>query len=206
MAQNSLSSIVQNLEKDGLIQRQEGERDKRVSVLVAMPKGRQLYKEIENHAIEQLAKALNPLSKSQLLEYTRVLTKFVGERSVDLPPLPQQLEIHQVKSKRSLSVARGFLVRTSVQSHIEEQLPQTIISKNNIIFNIKDPDDTTMAVFEVCSNSKHIVCAGWKPHISPWQLLAYVNATHQAIALSDEIFSKKFISYQPLTQYLFGES
>ena len=100
----TMTRIVTGLEKDGLVQRVDDVRDRRLTRIQATPRGQKVLAAGRARRIEKLAAAVRRLDGAELAELTRgvqLLEEIVGSMRHRLDSDPTTKSIHVIRRHRS---------------------------------------------------------------------------------------------------------
>jgi DNA-binding MarR family transcriptional regulator len=168
---HSTGEVVSKFEALGLVERRSFDGDGRVSIIVATAKGRRVFSGLETHMSGAVANALRNFSQSEVTRFIEILTVFTGTVDLCWPMLPRSLRVAKVDTDELRRIARGFVARTYVDYKIEEQIPETIIPSDHLLFVIYRDE---LLVGTICVKIRagelvapHI-CAG--ANLPPWSL------------------------------------
>jgi MarR family 2-MHQ and catechol resistance regulon transcriptional repressor len=73
----NITMVINNLEKQGMVQRKKGEKDKRQFIIHLTPKGKNKYQGLLPHIVKKIKKHFEILSKEEQKELQR-LCKITG--------------------------------------------------------------------------------------------------------------------------------
>lgn len=204
VAQNSLSSVIDFLEDKGWLKRVPDSTDKRKFLLVATRAGEEFCKKIEKTAAEGLRQGLIGWKKDDLLNATRILSRFVGENETAMPPLLPGFQLAKAVTKSERAAARSFAARTLVAQGREEQIPEHFIPADSSIYLLKEAENCS-AVLELSSSNSdkpRIVWSCAASHITPWVMCGFVNSVYFASGMTGTFSLKRFVADRELRRVL----
>lgn len=196
LAPNSLSSVIDWLEKRRLIKRIKHPADKRILMLVPLSEGVRLAREIEERAARDLQVGLDRLDKQGVSEFIKILASFVGELNPIFPPLLPGYRIEELISAEQLQFGRGFAVRAIVENRQQDFVPELLVAsahRNFLLYAGEEPQ--CLLEYSVSEREVGVVFASWMPRVSPWIIIGALNRIELVLqssranktALSDQI-------------------
>lgn len=223
LAQNSLSSTIAGLAREGLIECRRNNIDGRSTTLHPLPAGRALVSRVEKNAAKDLQRALRSWTSRQIENAVRVFATFVGESDTSITPLPASAHVTKLASPQLRGQARGVFVRNAVRAGREESLPEKIFASDSQNYGLLqggkllaavqlEPTRNTRRAGATARNKRRkasdptrITLAVWQPSLSPSIMLGFI---HQALRSSgiQQPVPRDAVDYLPLRDYLWRRS
>lgn len=176
LAQNSLSSVIDTLEKRKLVARAKHPLDGRIILLEPEVEGTRLVRQIEEKAVADLRRGLREYRTAHIVELVDIVSRFVGEANPSLPPLLPGYEVKEVLTPAERGKARAFAVRQLVEQGLEETVPESLVGADSRNFWLSY-QGIVEAVLEhkPTRHSHSVVFAAWSTRVSPWVLTGAIN-------------------------------
>ncbi len=203
LAQNSLSSIVDFLEKRRYVSRKSWHGDKRVTVLVPRREGIHAASVIEERAAQDLKHSLRDCSSAQVAEAVDILGRFVGDSDPLLPPLLPGYELAELVSAAERAAGRAFAVRSLVTQGLDNEIPETLVpqSARNFILS-RDGEIECLIQIGGGQDGAAIEFGAWSANFTPWKFAGMINRIDFTCAVSVHVPLEKRVRFNPIKEFL----
>lgn len=140
IAPNTLSQALNFLEKEKLIKRNQALLDSRFIEVKITSEGKKKYKEIEEKVCKDLARTLSSYSKKNKEHIVKTFLKYLDVN--DLNETIKTKSIFKISKAKSSEITeiRKFAVGQLFKCEISEYTPEVLVSKNSLIYNLKNKD------------------------------------------------------------------